>query len=256
MTGPTGAPAATVQSVDRALLLLELLAHAGGRLPISELAQRSALPLGTVHRLLSSLAARGYVRQDHDRRYALGTALLPLGDAATRLLSSWAVPFLVQLAEQCGESSNLAVLEHDHVVYVARAPGRHRMRLFTQVGRRLLPHSTAVGKVLLAWQDEDQVRRVVHRFGLPPRTPSTLTTVEAFTAELAVVRAQGWAVDDEEEEPGVRCLAVPVGPGPLAVMAVSVSAPSSRLAVGQPDVLAALERAADDLARSLASARA
>ena len=72
MTGPTGAPAATVQSVDRALLLLELLAHAGGRLPISELAQRSALPLGTVHRLLSSLAARGYVRQDHDRRYALG----------------------------------------------------------------------------------------------------------------------------------------------------------------------------------------
>ena len=96
------------------------------------------------------------------------------------------MPFLVQLAEQCGESSNLAVLEHDHVVYVAQAPGRHRMRLFTQVGRRLLPHSTAVGKVLLAWQDEDQVRRVVHRFGLPPRTPSTLTTVEAFTAELAV----------------------------------------------------------------------
>ena len=93
----------TVQSVDRALLLLELLAQAGGRLPISDLAQRSGLPLGTVHRLLTSLAARGYVRQDHDRRYALGTALLPLGDAATRLLSSWAVPFLAQLAEQCGD---------------------------------------------------------------------------------------------------------------------------------------------------------
>ena len=119
------------------------------------------------------------------------------------------------------------MLEDDHVVYVAQAPGRHRMRMFTEVGRRVLPHSTAVGKVLLAWQDEEQVRRVVHRLGLPPRTPRTLTTLEEFTAELAAVRARGWAVDDEEEEPGVRCLAVPVGLGPRAVVAVSVSAPAS-----------------------------
>ncbi len=252
MTSPADR-AVTVQSVDRALLLLELLAQAGGRLPISDLAQRSGLPLGTVHRLLASLAARGYVRQDHDRRYALGAALLPLGDAATRLLSSWAVPFLAQLAEQCGETSNLAVLEDDHVVYVAQAPGRHRMRMFTEVGRRVLPHSTAVGKVLLAWQDEEQVRRVVHRLGLPPRTPRTLTTLEDFTAELAAVRERGWAVDDEEEEPGVRCLAVPVGPGPRAVVAVSVSAPASRLAAGQPDVVAALLQMSSELARSQTS---
>ena len=178
---PPGA-GAPVQSVDRALLLLELLAEAGGRLPITDLAARSGLSLSTVHRLLASLTARGYVRQDPDRRYALGTALLPLGDAATRLLSSWAMPFLSQLAEQSGETSNLAVLEDDHVTYVAQAPGRHRMRMFTEVGRRVLPHSTAVGKVLLAWQDEEQVRRVVTRLGLPSHTPNTLTTLAAFRA--------------------------------------------------------------------------
>jgi IclR family transcriptional regulator, acetate operon repressor len=246
-----GAASAAVQSVDRALLLLELLGQAGGRLALTELAQRSGLPLATVHRLLVSLAARGYVRQDPDRRYALGTMLLPLGDAATRMLSSWALPFLSHLAEQCGETVNLGVLEDDHVVYVAQAPGRHRMRMFTEVGRRVLPHSTAIGKALLAWQSEDNVRRVVARLGLPARTPRTLTTLGGFSAELAAVRERGWAVDDEEEEPGVRCLAVPVGPGPGALAAVSVSAPASRLERGQPEVVAALLAVADELAGSL-----
>jgi IclR family acetate operon transcriptional repressor len=250
----TSGPVAAVQSVDRALLLLELLAQGGGRLPITELASRSGLSLGTVHRLLATLVGRGWVRQDSDRRYALGTALLPLGDAATRLLSSWASPFLAQLAERTGETSNLAVLEDDHVTYVAQAPGRHRMRMFTEVGRRVLPHSTAVGKVLLAWHDDEHVRRVVGRLGLPSRTPQTLTTLSAFRAELAGVRERGWAGDDEEEELGVRCLAVPVGPAASAIAAVSVSAPASRLEPGQPDVVAVLHEIAQELADSLASA--
>jgi IclR family transcriptional regulator, acetate operon repressor len=246
-------PSGTVQSVHRALSLLELLAQAGGRLPVSELAARSGLSLGTAHRLLATLAVRGYVRQGPDRRYALGTALLPLGDAATRLLSSWAMPFLTELAEECGETVNLAVLDDDRVSYVAQAPGRHRMRMFTQVGRRVLPHSTAVGKVLLAWHDEAQLRRVVSRLGLPERTPQTLTSLATLTAELAAVRERGWAVDDEEQEPGVRCLAVPVGPGSEAVAALSVSAPASRLEAGQPEVVAALRRVAEELAGHLAA---
>jgi len=105
--------------------------------------------------------------------------------------------------------------------------------------------------VLLAWQDPEHVRRVLLRLGLPGRTPHTLTTVAAFGAELAQVRERGWAVDDEEEELGVRCLAVPVGPGERAVAAVSVSAPASRLSAGQPDVVDALRRVAGELARSL-----
>jgi IclR family transcriptional regulator, acetate operon repressor len=249
----TDVPAGTVQSVHRALLLLELLARAGGRMSVSDLATRSGLSLGTTHRLLATLASRGYVRQEEDRRYALGTALLPLGDAATRLLSSWAQPFLVELAEQCGETVNLAVLDDDHVTYVAQAPGRHRMRMFAEVGRRVLPHSTAVGKVLLAGHGEDRLRRVVTRLGLPERTPRTLTTLPALSAELARVRERGWALDDEEEEIGVRCLAVPVRPGAEAVAALSVSAPASRLDPGRPELVAALRAVADDLAARLRS---
>jgi IclR family transcriptional regulator, acetate operon repressor len=247
------APNGTVQSVHRALSLLELLAQAGGRLPVSELAQRSGLPLGTAHRLLTTLAVRGYVRQGPDRRYALGTALLPLGDAATRLLSSWAMPFLAELAEECGETVNLAVLDDDRVSYLAQAPGRHPMRMFTQVGRRVLPHSTAVGKVLLAWHDDGELRRVVSRLGLPERTPQTLTSLTTLAAELAAVRERGWAVDDEEQECGVRCIAVPIGPGPDAVVALSVSAPASRLEAGRPEVVAALRRTAEELAGRLSS---
>lgn len=244
----------TVQSVHRALLLLELLAEAGSPLPISEVSHRSGLSLGTAHRLLGTLAARGYVRQDADRRYVLGTALLPLGDAATRLLSSRALPFMAELAHTFGETVNLAILEDDHVVYVAQAPGRHRMRMFTQVGRRVLPHSTAVGKVLLAWHDEDQLRRVVRRLGLPERTPHTITSPAAFSAELARVRERGWAIDDEEEELGVRCLAAPVGPGARAVAALSVSAPASRLDHGQHEVVTALMGVTDELVQIVAAA--
>ena len=117
----------------------------------------------------------------------------------------------------------------------------------------MLPHSTAVGKVLLAWHDEEHVRRVVSPLGLPARTPHTLTSPAAFAAELAAVRRRGWA-SDEEEELGVRCLAVPVGPGAVAVAAVSVSAPASRLEPGSPEVVAVLLDVADRLAAGLASA--
>ena len=243
-----------VQSVERALGLLELLARAGGRAGRRELAERSGLPLGTVHRLLSTLAATGHVRQDGDRRYALGTALMPLGDAATRLLGGWAQPFLVRLVEASGETSNLAVLDDDRVLYLAQAPGRHRMRMFTEVGRRVPPHTTAVGKVLMAWHDEAQVRRVLARTGMEAHTPRSLTTVPAFLAALAEVRGRGWAVDDEEEEEGVRCLGVPVGPGPQAVAALSVSGPASRLSYGDPGVLAAMQEVAEDLAAWLRGA--
>ncbi len=244
---PAARQPAGVQSVERALGLLETLARGGGRLPLSELATRSGLPLGTVHRLLATLAAAGYVRQDGDRRYALGTALLPLGDAATRLLGAWAQPYLVRLVEASGETANLAVLEDDRIVYLAQAPGRHRMRMFTEVGRRVLPHTTAVGKVLLAWQDEAQVRRVLARLGLPARTTRSITEPAAFLAELAEVRRTGWAVDDEEEEEGVRCLAVPVGPGPTAVAALSVSGPASRLARDSPDLVVTMLDVSADL---------
>src|SRR5690348_2502342 len=126
--------------------LLEALADAGGELGLSELAQASGLPQPTIHRLLRTLVARGYARQLPSRRYSLGPRLMFLGDIASQLLRVWARPDLSRLVEHTGETANMALLEGDEVVYVAQVPSRNSMRMFTEVGRRVQPHCTGVGK--------------------------------------------------------------------------------------------------------------
>jgi IclR family acetate operon transcriptional repressor len=233
---PRDAPASGgVQSVERALDLLEVLA--AGPQGMSEVAVAAGLPDATAHRLLRTLVARGYVRQGPDRRYALGTRLLGLGDGARRAAVTAAGPFLAHLVEVSGETANLAVLEGDHVVYVAQVPSAHRLRMFAEVGRRVSVHSTAVGKVLLAGLPDADVEALVARTGLAGRTARTLTTPDRLLAELATVRRQGWAVDDEEEELGVRCLAVPVADGRRTVAAMSVSGPTTRVPATPPATL-------------------
>lgn len=218
-----------VQSVDRALDVLEALAVADGEVALSDLAAQTGLAYGTVHRLLRTLAARGYVRQNDDRKYALGAALLRLSDPAERLFRLGARPYLAQLVEVSGETANLAVMEGDAAVYVAQVPSRHRLRTFAEVGRRVLPHCTAVGKVLLAWRPETEATQVLGRTGLPRRTSHTITELDAALDELAKVRAAGYALDCGEEELDVHCVAVPVRDEGRVVAAMSISGPKSRI---------------------------
>jgi IclR family acetate operon transcriptional repressor len=235
-----------VQAVDRALDILEALATAGAPLGVSALAHTTGLPVGTIHRLLRTLAARGFVRQEPSRDYALGPALFRVGRAGNRAIAAPARPYLARLVEISGETANLAVLEGDHVVYVAQVPSPHRLRMFAEVGRHVLPHSTAVGKVLLADRPADVADGVVRRTGLPARTPTTITDPAHFAAELTRVRARGWAVDDEEEETGVRCFAVPVRDGGQVIAAMSVSGPAARFeGVAIEPLVARMQEVAD-----------
>ncbi|MEW9531538.1 IclR family transcriptional regulator [Microbispora sp. NPDC049125] len=235
----------TVQSVDRALDVLEALSEHGGQAGLSEIAARTGLPYGTIHRLLQTLLARGYVRQESDRRYALGGALVRIGGVAERMLAVWAEPYLAKLVESSGETANLAVLEGDFVVYVAQVPSPRRLRMFAEVGRRVLPHSTAVGKALLA--DRPDAASVFRRTGLPRRTDRTLTTVGALLDELDAVRARGYALDLGEEESGVHCMAVPVHDGARTFAALSVSGPAERIdAIEREELAAILRKVADD----------
>ncbi|GAA3151155.1 allantoin degradation transcriptional regulator AllR [Planomonospora alba] len=219
----------TVQSVDRALDLLEALAGRGGEAGISELSAATGLPYGTIHRLLRTLLARGYVRQESDRRYALGGALVRLGGVAERMVGAWAQPYLEKMVALSGETANLAVLEGDFIVYVAQVPSPRRLRMFAEVGRRVLPHSTAVGKVLLADRPDAEVAALVERTGMPRRTANTITDLPGMLAELARVRERGYALDLGEEEIGVHCLAVGVRDGSRTVAAMSVSGPAERI---------------------------
>lgn len=237
-----------VQSVDRALELLEALAAAEVSLGVGELARAVGLPQGTTHRLLRSLEQRGYVHQDAARKYSIGTAALRIGDAAQRSLARGAKPYLAELVEASGESANLAVLEGHDVVYVAQSPSPHSLRMFTEVGRRVSPHATAVGKVMLAAMPRERALAVLRRTGLPRHTEHTITELDEFLAELDLARERGWAVDEGEQELGVRCLAVPVRQRGQVVAAVSLSGPAARFkGAATPGLVEKMTRVAHDL---------
>jgi len=220
----------TVQSVDRALDVLEVLARGEGPVGVGDIAAATGLAQGTAHRLLRSLQGRGYVRHDASRKYTLGAAAFLLGDAAQRSLARIARPHLTALVALSGETSNLAVLEGDDVVYLAQVSSPHTLRMFAEVGRHVPPHSTAVGKVLLSAMPRERAVAILGRRGLAPMTPHTITGLPALFDELDTTRARGWAADEEEQELGIRCVAVPVGREGRVVAALSLSGPAERFA--------------------------
>ena len=168
------------------------------------------------------------MRQNSNRRYALGARLIRLGETASRQFGTWARPLLTELVDEVGETANLAVLESDEVVYVAQVPSRHSMRMFTEVGRRLLPHGTGVGKAMLSRMAAEDVRALLARTGMPAFTPNTITDPDALIRHLTEVTTLGYALDESEQELGVRCVAVPLD-GMPTLAAVSVSGPQGRL---------------------------
>ena len=242
-----------VQSVERAFDLLEMLADAGGALGLSELAATSGLPLPTVHRLMRTLVNRGYVRQETSRRYTLGSRLIRLGETSSKLLGTWLRPFLAQLVRLTGETANLAMLDGDEVVYIAQVPSPHQMRMFTEPGRRVRTHSTAVGKALLAQLPPGEARALLERGGMPAATPTTITDPDLLLAHLEVIRKQGYAVDEGEQEIGVRCFAVAVPDAP-APLAISASGPQARMTDdAAARIVPALTRIAAEISETIAA---
>lgn len=237
---PDGAPVAVddasvgrgragVQSLDRAFTILETMADAGGVIGLSQLAAKADLPLATIHRLVRTLVDLGYVRQDRSRQYSLGPRLMRLADASTKRLGALARQHMTSVVDALGESVNLAVLDGDEIVYVAQVqPSENFMRMFTEVGRRAQPHTTGVGKAILATQPDSDVLDLLRRTGMARRTERTLDTPADFLADLERIRERGYAIDDGEQELGVRCVAVVVPDAPRP-MAVSMSGPLTRV---------------------------
>lgn len=241
-----------VQSIARAFRLLEIVATHGGVMGLSQLAVESGFPLPTIHRAVRTLVDLGYLRQEPSRQYALGPRLLLLAESSSTMLNTLAAPHLRRLVDELGETANLALLDADRIAYVAQAPGLHSMRMFTEVGRRVLPHCTAVGKVLLATATPVEVHDLLDRTGMPRYTDRTITDQAAFDAELGRTRERGYALDEGEQEVGVRCVAVAV-PQPVARLAVSISGPAPRMTDALlAEAVPALERAARAVAADLA----
>jgi IclR family acetate operon transcriptional repressor len=235
-----------VQSLDRAFAILEAMADAGGVVALSKLADDTNLPLPTIHRIVRTLVELGYVRQQPSRLYALGSRLIRLGETTSRMLGPGARRHMATVVDQLGESVNLAILDGDEIVYVGQVqPQSNSMRMFTEVGARALPHSTAVGKAILANTPPEDVRALVTRTGMPRRTEHTLTTPDTLLAELERTRARGYALDEQEQELGVRCVAVAVTGAPRQ-MALSMSGPLTRMTDEVVATAAPLLKAAAD----------
>lgn len=242
-----------VRSVQRAFAVLEALANRDEAATLTSIADELGLAVPTTFRIMRTLVAEGYAQQVASRRYGLGPGLVRLGDRRAHWLGIWARPVLAEVVDELHETANVAVLDGDMVVYVAQAPSAYGMRMFTEVGHRVHAHCSGVGKAILATMPDEQVRALLRRSGMPRSTPATLVTEHDFLDELSRIRLRGYAIDDGEQEVGVRCLAAVV-PGWPAPMAVSISGPSTRVPIAATTRYAeVLERAATRLAEMLAT---
>nr|WP_300152243.1 IclR family transcriptional regulator [Propionicimonas sp.] len=241
------APRRSVQSITRALEILEALAAAGRAVGITDIAERVDLPLPTIHRILHTLIKSGYVFQTPRRQYALGARLITLSRYAGGALGVTLRPYLTKLVETTGESASIAMLDQDFARYISHVPAEYSMRMFTEVGNQVSLHATGVGKAILASMPLDEARTILNRSGLRRFTLNTITDVDEMMAELDTIRRQGYALDREEHELGVKCVAVPL-PGPLR-LTISVSGPPQRLTDDEitGTALPALRAAVDDI---------
>ncbi|MGH3089327.1 MAG: IclR family transcriptional regulator [Rubrobacteraceae bacterium] len=248
---------AGVQSVERALDVLEFLGRSEGELGESEIGAATGLSVGTAHRLLGTLVSRGYAhRNGSTRKYGLGLKSLAVAIAARERVGPLALPFLEKLMEASQETANLAILEGKSLMYIEQAvPPKRVLRIFTEPGVRVPLHATGSGKVLLAYQPPRLLDFFIGRERLSRQTVTTITDPGQLRAELARVRRRGYAVDHEEQEDGVRCVAAPVfGPDGEVFAAMSVSGPATRLDNRRIERLVPdLKRVASDLSAALDS---
>ncbi len=221
-----------VQSLDRAILILEIVAGADG-IGLSEVARRAELPNSTVHRLLATLQKRRLV--DHDPEsgsWTVGVGLFRIGSAYLRIrkLPDVGRPILRELLQETGETVNLSMLDQRELVCVAQAESHAPVRAFFRLGRRLPIHASAAGKAILAASPPALRRERVGTLDFERFTPNTHVSPRLLIADLAEVEGRGFAIDDEEHTAGMRCVAAAIhDEWGEAVGAVSVSGPSVRM---------------------------
>ena len=218
--------------VAKALSLLDLLGeypHGGS---LSDLSARSGFPLSTTHRLLASLIRGGYASAaDSDRRYHLGLRVFALGQqvASARGFAGTVLPQMEWLAEQTDEAVLMSVLDGDSQLYVHYVSGPQQVGVIGERGRHGPLHCTSMGKVLVAFAPVEQSRRLVETIDLIPLGPHTITDRDAFRVEISSVRAQGYAIANEEHETGILAIGMPiVDNGGRLRAAISVAAPAFR----------------------------
>ncbi len=197
----------------RLFQIIEFLANARDWVSLRTMARELHISAASAYRTLNSLKEIGYVRQDsQDAKYQLtlkiaGISAQVLDNVQLRQIAH---PFLQELTSQTNETTHLAVLEDIEIVYIDKVDNSQAIRMRSRVGQRGYLHCTAVGKSMLAFIPEPQRETVFSRLKLQPLTENTITDPELFREHLSKIRHQGYAVDDEENEVGIRCIGSPI----------------------------------------------
>lgn len=236
-TGPGEAPAAgqhlsgSVQALERGLNLLAIIAEADG-LSLTSIAQRAGIAPSTAHRILTTLKANGFVQDDSHGNYLIGVQAFRAGSAflRNRKLADVGRITLRRLMEDSGETANIAIEIESSVVFISQMESHRSIRAFHRPGARGPMHASSLGKAMLAALTDEAVAQKLHRVGMPRLTERTIVDPDALFADLAIIRKRGWAIDDEEQAEGMRCVGAAVyNEHGEVIGAISVSGPTVRV---------------------------
>lgn len=239
----------SIFSVVRAAKIINTVAEAGKEVGAQEISATLGLHISTVFRFLQTLGQCGLVEQDSETgKYRLGLKLLDWGMQVLRRmdLRQVALPFLRELSGKTREMIHLTVLNHDAAIYIEKIDSPTPLRVYSEIGKVAPLHCTGVGKVLMAALSDKELADLLKRYSLRRFTQTTITDTAALMSELGRIRAQGYAVDNEEHEEHIRCVAAPIRNHLGKVVAsISIAGPTARVTPARlPELIVAVKDAA------------
>lgn len=226
----TAERAAPVRSVERAFEIIEFLTQQDSPLAFADIATTLEIPSATAHRILATLESEGYLHLDKDGVYSLGGQFIRLAHRVLRIRTMFrdiARTYLHDLVNKTGETANLAILDGVEAAYLDQVQTNRMLR--AQTFLRVPLHCSGTGKALLAYQSDSTVDDILARLVLEERTEHTLTNKDDLRNELKSIATKGMAIDDEEMEIGVRCIAAPVLVDGTAIASISIAGPTTRI---------------------------
>lgn len=245
----------SVQSVDRVLDIIEVLSTEQDGLGVTTIANKVGLHKSTAHRLLTTLANRGYVAKTGDGNYKIGLKLIEAVSCYINSLElqTEARPYLMQLTGELGLTSHLGILDRDMVVYIEKMDVVSSIRMYSQIGLRMHSYCSSLGKCLLSNYSKEELNGIMKDCSFIKFTNNTIGSMEELHKEINKVRKQGWAMDNEEYEIGHRCIGAPIYDykGDI-IAAISASGPKNLIKDDRiQDVANAVKKAAIELSRSM-----
>ena len=244
-----------VQSIERALDIIEAVAANKNSAVLTEIAEKTGLHKSTAYRIISTLMRRSYLKKNADGTYKIGLKLI---EAVSYYIDSLELqtevcPYIAQITAKFRLTSHLGILEGDKVVYIEKMDIFSNIKLYSQIGLRMHAYCSSLGKCLLANFSNTQLRSIMGRTEFTRFTPNTITTIEALQKEIDSVRQRGWAIDNEEFEIGHRCIGAPVYDyrGDI-IAAISASGSTSILTDERiPEIVEYLKQTAAEISQNM-----